>query len=80
MSKLGSDIFIKTWVLGSASPAWDQVEALLKKLAEVDSVRKALTKVSRDPAIKEWDPDLKSFGKAGVDAIYRHLRAALLQL
>ena len=40
--------------------------------------RLALTKPALDERVIRMDPELRSAGKAGVTAIYRHLRSAML--
>jgi len=80
ISKLGSFIFRQTWVPASSSPAWDQIETLLTQLSQEPKVRLALTKPTKNPAVLEMDPFLKSSGKAGVTAIYTQLETALIRL
>lgn len=76
-SKLGADLLWKSWMDGSKAPAFEQVKKYLDELAKQPKVKLALTKPRLNPEVLEMDPDLKSTGKAGVEAIYRVLRAEL---
>jgi hypothetical protein len=78
--QLGSFSFRKTWVPVSNSPAWDQVESPLTRLRQQPEVKIVLTKPSKDSQVLEFDPLLRSTGKAGVSAIYNHLETALSRL
>ena len=78
MSRLGSDILQASWMSATQSPGWDKVAELLGKVAHDEKARLALTKPSLDERVTRMDPELKSTGKAGVTAIYRHLRSAML--
>ncbi len=76
-SKLGADLLWKAWIEGSKVPAFEQVKKYLDELAKQPKVKLALTKPRLNPEVLEMDHDLKSTGKAGVEAIYRVLRAEL---
>jgi DGQHR domain-containing protein len=78
MSRLGSDILRAAWMNTSQSPGWDKVTQLLGRIQDDEQARLALTKPSVDPRVLQLDPELKSTGKAGVNAIYRYLRQATL--
>lgn len=77
LSKLASLIFQQSWMKQSSSPGWDKVEELLKKVEKDERARLALTKPNLNPAVEELNPMLRLSGKAGVDAIYDFLQAAL---
>src|SRR5439155_9274971 len=76
-SKLASDLFRVNWIEGLKSPSWDALSQHLQNLAKQPRVREVLTKPKLDKTVLDIDPDLKSTGKAGVEAIYRHLKDQL---
>lgn len=77
-SKLGSELFLSTWIPAMKAPAWEVIEKYLKAMSSRENVKIVLTKPNKEnPHVKAFDPDLKSSGKAGVDAIFRHLRSEL---
>lgn len=78
MSRLGSEILQQAWMPATQSPGWDKVKELLAKIPNDQRAVLALTKPSADPAVLSQDPELRSTGKAGVNAIYRYLRTAIL--
>lgn len=80
MSQLGCKLFASTWIDAMRAPAWDAVEAYLRRLNEREKVRLALTKPHLDPRVEAMNPHLKSTGKAGVGAIMTHLETELLQV
>jgi hypothetical protein len=77
-SKLGEKLFVAAWIPSLRSPSWEVVEAALGRLGQSSHVRLVLTKPRRNPSVLEVDPYLVSSGKAGVEALYRHLEAELL--
>lgn len=80
-SRLGSDLFSLNWAAGIQTPSWDSVADLLEKLSKREKVKRVLTKIRLDPSIPtDIDPDLRSTGKAGVEAMYRHLHAELMEV
>jgi len=80
-SKLAAELFSATWIPALKSPSWETIEKYLKAMAAREKVNKVLTKPKLDGSIlTDIDPDLKSSGKAGVDAIFRHLKSELTQV
>lgn len=79
-SKLANELFGLTWMPGMRAPSFEAIRAHLSAMAGNEQVRKALTKTKLDKSITEWDPDLKSSGKAGVTAIFNYLRGALQEV
>ncbi|WP_159786752.1 DGQHR domain-containing protein [Sodalinema gerasimenkoae] len=79
-SKLASELFSMTWVNAAGSPAFEKIDIYLKAMSRREKVVRVLTKPKTDPTVLEIDPGLKSTGKAGVDAIFRHLKAELQQV
>lgn len=79
-SKLASELFSITWIEGIRSPSFDKIEKYLEAMAKRDKVRRVLTKPKEDQTVLDLDPELKSTGKAGVNAIFRHLKDELLQV
>lgn len=77
MSRIGADLFSLTWIEGIRAPAWDAIEAYLRELASRDRVLRVFSKPSMDPGVISLDPELRSTGKAGVSAMYRHLKDEL---
>lgn len=80
LSKLASELFITTWMENIKSPSFDNIKKYLEAMATRDRVRLVLTKPREDQSVLALDPDLKSTGKAGVTAIFRHLKAELQQV
>ncbi len=76
-SKLANELFFLTWMDPLKAPAFDAIKEYLGKMTESADVRKALTKPKHDATVLEMDPNLKSTGKAGVDAIFLYLEAEL---
>lgn len=79
-SRLGSRLLRMNWIGSEAGPAWELIEAILRRFAESDRIRLVLTKPKRDPKVLELDYNLGSSGKAGVAAMYAHLEAELLSM
>jgi DGQHR domain-containing protein len=79
-SKLAPELFTATWMESQRSPSFENIAKYLEKMANRDRVRRVLTKPKEDPTVLQLDPDLKSTGKAGVTAIFRHLKAEFQQI
>lgn len=79
-SKLASELFITTWMDGIKSPSIDSIAKYIERLAARERVKLILSKPSKNDEVLSIDPDLKSTGKAGVDAIFIHLKSELQQV
>lgn len=76
-SKLASKLFMTTWIDGIRSPSFELISRYLEKMQESDHVKLILSKPKKNPRVLEIDPELKSTGKAGVEAIFIHLESEL---
>lgn len=79
-SKLASELFSTTWISGAGSPGFEKIKIYLTEMSKREKVVRVLTKPKVDKTVLDIDPDLKSTGKAGVEAIFRHLKAELQQV
>lgn len=79
VSKLGGELLKRHWMPDQSSPSMPSLREDLEKIRDHEMVRTAMTKPARDPSILDKNPDLKSTGKAGVNAIYELLNTALLR-
>jgi hypothetical protein len=79
-SQLASELFSITWNMNDSSPDFQKIKHYLQAMSEREKVKKVLTKPKIDESVLDIDPDLKSTGKAGVKAIYRHLADELWQV
>lgn len=78
-ARLGSNIFIKTWMSGSSDIPWNAVEDLLRKVAQDQTVQLVMQKLkthNRDK-ILEVDAKLQMQGLAGERTLYNILYGAL---
>lgn len=80
VSRLGADLLKKHWMKDQAAPDFEGIKKDLEALREKSEVRLALTKPTMDPTVLEKYPDLKSTGKAGVQAIYDILQTEFVRL
>ena len=81
-SKLASKLFTATWMEQIKSPSFEEIAKYLRAMASRERVKRVLTKPKGDnqSVVLAIDPDLKSTGKAGVNAIFRHLEGELEQV
>lgn len=76
-SKLASELFVTTWIDGMKSPSFELITNYLDQLAAREQVKLVLSKPSKNEEVLKIDSDLRSTGKAGVDAIFIHLKSEL---
>jgi DGQHR domain-containing protein len=79
-SKLAAKLFVTTWIDGIKSPAFELISKYLEKMAGREQVKLVLSKPSKNDAVLKLNNDLKSTGKAGVDAIFIYLESELQQV
>jgi len=80
ISKLAAKLFVTTWIDGIKSPSFDLISKYLENMASRERVKLVLSKPSKNESVLRLDSDLKSTGKAGVDAIFIYLESELQQV
>ncbi|MFG3818223.1 DGQHR domain-containing protein [Limnothrix redekei] len=79
-SKLAAKLFSARWMASSKAPSFDSITSDLESLAKRDRVKLVLTKPKFNAEVLKLNSDLKSTGKAGVEAIYLYLEAECDQI